>query len=387
MNQRLDRRAFLRAGAAAVTAAALPGPLLARGFGPPAYKTERVIVVAFAGGVRSRDTIGAPANIPRLMKIAKQGVIMPQVRASNLGHFGATLSIFTGFEDYLGIRENDRGDHPTVFEVLRKHARLGPGDVWLSATGGPQQQNLAYSYDRRYGAAYGANLVASDGVFNEEFKKILAGFGVPKLPEGPEADALATLRGALATSATERGLTGPDVNAPETLRSIEKFLLDELRGESAKLTGPGSADAKTARVAGSLFRAFKPRVLGVVLQQADVAHGSYNAYVDVIRRNDDEIGRLWDLVQQDATLRATTSLFVLPEFGRNKDLNERNGLDHGDGSADLTQVALIAAGPDFKKDKVVKTEARTVDLAPTVCELFGAKSESPKGKVLRDLFA
>lgn len=389
MPSKLDRRDFLLTTAGLAAAAAWPRGLYGQDAKAPVkkYKTERVVVVAFAGGVRTRDTIGAPANVPRMMQIAKKGVVMPAVKAANLGHFGATLSILTGVDEPYGIRENDRGDYPTVFEMLRKNARLAAGDVWLSATGGAQQQNLTYSYDRRYGQAYGANLVSSDGVFNEEFKKILSSFGEARLPEGAEAEALNDLRGALARSAAERTGGAPDLNSATTLRSIEKFLLDELKGDSARITGPGAADAKSLRTAANLFRAFKPRVMGVVLQQADVAHGSYNAYVEVIRRNDEELGRFWDFIQADPSLRDTTSIFILPEFGRNKDLNERNGLDHGDGSPDLGTVALVAAGPDFKKDKILKSEARTIDVAPTVCELFGVKCEAKKAKPIRDLFA
>jgi hypothetical protein len=138
------------------------------------------------------------------------------------------------------------------------------------------------------------------------------------------------------------------------------------------------------RIGGNLFRGFKPKVLGVILQNHDVAHGSYNAYVEVIRRNDEELGKLWDGIQADPTLRATTSIFILPEFGRNKDLNERNGLDHGDGSPDINVISLIAAGPDFKKDLIVKKDVLALDVCPTVCELLGAKPEMAKGKPLRD---
>ena len=42
-------------------------------------KTKHVIVVAFAGGVRSRETIGTPANVPNLMRIAQKGVIAPNI--------------------------------------------------------------------------------------------------------------------------------------------------------------------------------------------------------------------------------------------------------------------------------------------------------------------
>ena len=71
-----------------------------------------------------------------------------------------------------------------------------------------------------------------------------------------------------------------------------------------------------------------------------------------------------------------------------KDLNERNGLDHGDNSDCLKKVFLIAAGPDFKKDKVLRTECATHEVCPTVLAMFGRPQ--PKmvgGKPITDLFA
>jgi hypothetical protein len=343
--------------------------------------------VAFAGGVRNRETIGTPANVPNLMRIAKSGVLFPNVRSSNLGHFGAALSIFTGIGEPQGIRENDRGDYPTLFEYLRKQLGLGANDVWLSATGGVQQQNYTHSYHRSFGAPFGANLISSDGIFNSEFQAILASFGKVRAPSEAEADILAKLRRSLSEEFRGRGGPTSELNSPEALRSIEKFILEELNQGTSRITGPGAGDAKTMRVGGNLFRGFKPKVLGVVLQQHDVAHASFNTYVEVIRRTDEERGRLWDGIQADPALRATTSIFILPEFGRNKDLNERNGLDHGDGSPDINVISLVAAGPDFKRDQVIRKDVQAVDVCPTVCDLLGARAEMAKGKVLRDAFA
>ena len=67
-------------------------------------------------------------------------------------------------------------------------------------------------------------------------------------------------------------------------------------------------------------------LLGITLQNADIAHGSYNAYVEVIRRNDAEVGKLWETIQKDPELRATTTIVICPEFGRDANLNQRNGL-------------------------------------------------------------
>jgi hypothetical protein len=379
-DRELDRRRFLKI-AAGSAAAAMVAPAFRPAFGKMAavapagpagaiaYKTGRVVVIAFAGGVRSRDTIKTPGNVPNLMRIAKEGVVFPNTCVKNVGHFGATLSIFTGLFEYLGIRDNERGENPTIFEYVRKQKGLAAKDVWFSATGGAQAVNLSH---RSYGEKYGANLISSDGIFNAEFREILESYGRPKPPSEEEGALLTKLRQTMATGLKERGAqVKAELNDPTTLRSIEKFVIEEISRDTSNITGPGSGDAKTIRIAASLFRGFRPALLGIAVSNADVAHNSYNSYVEVIRRNDEE----------------TTSVFILPEFGRNRDLNERNGLDHGDGSPDLMKVGLICAGPDFKKNKTVLTDIESIDVAPTVSELFGVKAELSKGKLLREAFA
>jgi len=93
-------------------------------------------------------------------------------------------------------------------------------------------------------------------------------------------------------------------------------------------------------------------------------------------------------VQPAPVLKDTTSLLVCPEFGRDKDLNERDGLDHGDGSDELNKVFLVGAGPDFARGKTLKGEGRTVDLCPTVLSLCGQKPNAMVGgKALDGAFA
>ena len=60
------------------------------------------------------------------MRIASAGVTLTNVYARNSGHYGAALSIFTGNIEDLGIRENQRGLNPTVFECLAKDCGVDP---------------------------------------------------------------------------------------------------------------------------------------------------------------------------------------------------------------------------------------------------------------------
>ena len=138
-------------------------------------------------------------------------------------------------------------------------------------------------------------------------------------------------------------------------------------------------------VARNLMSIFRPRMLGVTLRNPDVAHGSYNNYVTVIRRNDEELGKLFDAVRGDPELSESTAIFVLPEFGRDRDFNARRGLDHGDNSDDLNKVAMVAWGPDFKRGKVVTQDVRSIDVTPTILSMFGVR-QGLQGSVLSGLF-
>lgn len=382
MKRTMSRRHWLESSAFAAAASAL-SPLSA--FAGQGTKTKHVVVIAFAGGVRSRETIGAPQNIPNLMRLANKGVVFPNVKAENVGHYGAALSIFTGNTEIFGIRENTRSTNPTIFEYLRRGSNASANSVWLSTTGGDQQINFAYGLHPKYGSRYGASLIAPEGLFNAEFKDILDSFGRPKAPDAKESAKIDELAAMLDGKPQGGKSAGADERAAQ--RNVEEFILKEITGKSTEITGPGASDAKALRIATNILRVFKPTLIGVALQQADAAHNSFNGYVEIIRRNDSEVGTMLNAIEQDPELRDSTAILVLPEFGRDRDLNERNGLDHGDGSEELGKVSLIASGPDFKAGKTAKDAIATVDVCPTVGKLLGVEVPYSKGRVIKSLFA
>jgi hypothetical protein len=378
---RLDRRTFLGGAAASLAL----GPAFATAVSGSAVqerKIQRVVLVAFAGGVRTRETFGTPGNVPNLVQLAKEGVLYKRVKSSNLGHYGAALSLFTGVAEPRGIRENARGEEPTLFEYVRKERGLAASDVWIATSGGAQQTNYSYSVHADYGERFGANTVDGDGLFNAEFKSLLSSLGRPRAMEARESELLARMRAAVGAGEARGAL-----NSAESASQVERFILDELTGGAAELRGPNAADAKAIRVARNLLVLFKPRLVAIVLQNADIAHGSFNGYVDVVRQNDAALGDLMKAIRSEPALRDSTAVIVCPEFGRDADLNSRRGLDHGDGSNDLEYVSAVAWGPEFARDRVVEDDVRAVDVCPTVCELLGASAPRAKAKRLPKLFA
>ena len=160
----------------------------------PERKTKRVVFIAFAGGVRTKETFGTPANVPNLQAMADQGVLYPRMRTANLGHYGATLSIFTGISEARGIRDNTRGPDPTLFEYLRKDLGLAGSDVWITTSGGAQQTNYSHGMHPEYGPKYGATTLDGDGIFNREFRDMVASYGIPKPMQEGEKQLLDRLR-------------------------------------------------------------------------------------------------------------------------------------------------------------------------------------------------
>jgi hypothetical protein len=296
------------------------------------------------------------------------------------------MSVFTGQTEFFGIRENDRSPHPTLFEYVRKGAGLGAADVWLSTSGSEQETNYAYGTDDHYGAAFGANLIGGEGIFNAEFRELLGGAQGLQGADGAQEALLGRLRASVRTPLPVQGDGGVG-NDPEASARIESYILDELRGGTSSITGLGANDAKALHVARNLLTIFRPRLLAVTLRNPDVAHGSFNDYVTVIRRNDAELGTLFDGIRRDPELRDSTALLVLPEFGRDRDLNLRRGLDHGDDSDELHKIALVAWGPDFRKGKVNVQEVASIDVCPTIGKLFGVPVSAAHGQVLPGLLA
>ena len=286
-----------------------------------------------------------------------------------------------------GIRENARGNDPTLFEYVRKDAGLPASQVWISTSGGAQQTNYSYGLHPEYGPTVGANTLDGDGIFNAEFKSLVEAYGRPRALEAEEQDLLKRLRAAIGAGSPHARGSDVALNSPESAAKLEKYILDELTRGTADIRGANAADAKALRVARNLVTIFKPRLVSVVLQQADIAHRSFNGYTEIIRQNDAAIGELWNAVKADPELAETTAFVVLPEFGRDSDLNSRRGLDHGDGSDDLNWVSTVCWGPDFKRGQIVREDVRAIDVCPTVCRIFGADPRFARGKVLPRLYA
>ena len=66
-----------------------------------------------------------------------------------------------------------------------------------------------------------------------------------------------------------------------------------------------------------LMRQLAPSLLWMTLHDIDIAHaGAYSLYIDGIRRTDRLCADIWKTIQSEPEYAGKTTLFILPDFGR-----------------------------------------------------------------------
>ncbi len=95
-------------------------------------------------------------------------------------------------------------------------------------------------------------------------------------------------------------------------------------------------------------------------------------YEMVFKNQDKFIGEVLSIIE-DNNMSDKTSLFITSDHG--EALGLRDGFS-GHGSnvyEELIRVPLIIHSPKIVKPKTIKNQVRTIDIAPTICDLFGIK--------------
>lgn len=386
----LSKRSFLRLSGLAIADRILPRWLLAGPAKDQRHKTDdrnKVIIVTFGGGVRYSETFAPEGlrNIPRLASLKDNALFFRQcTNAGVLSHYNSTGSILTGNWQRVDDFGFERPASATVFEHYRKATKAMSTDAWAICTN-KSFSMIGSSADRDLGPGYGANVVLPKQLLIEAVDTV-----VKTRKTGGVADRQAMLR-QLETLVNEsyEGLgwtifkAGRDLDA--TVKStLLRSLVEYIEGPEA----PSSGDELTFFMSREVMREFAPRLLLVNFWDMDVAHwGSYSLYLQAITRTDRLVSMLWDEVQSLPAYKDKTTLLVLPELGRDGDLNTANGfLNHRSGDASCRNMWLLALGKGIRKGEVERPVSH-VDVAATAAEILGVKIPpgTMQGHTLREM--
>jgi hypothetical protein len=167
------------------------------------------------------------------------------------------------------------------------------------------------------------------------------------------------------------------------MQSSMQQAIEDLVRTNAPVTG----DEFTFLVSAEVMRRFAPSLLAITFSDVEVAHfGSYSMHLAGIRTMDRLVYELWNLVQALPSYSGKTTLFVLPEFGRDFDGSSTNGFFNHRAIDDSTSLTwMMCLGEAARSANVVERPVQHIDLCPTIAGLFGVKDLELPGKTLPGL--
>ena len=368
-----SRRDFLR-GAAGV---ALGSTLLSASpfvRGAAAAKKRKVIVITFGGGARDQETFAPEGqeNIPHLIhELAPQASFFTQVMNQGiLGHYVATASLATGVYETLNNFSAIPPEHPTVFEYFRKDLNRPSSDAWVVAPSNGFNR-IGESDSRSFGQGSGARVVLP--------KHLLAA-----AMSGGATDYAHLLRDNYETPLYTPQLAGSEFELQQ-LEMILKLSVDDFKAHALTLSSP---DELSMYIARRLMQQEAPSLLWITMHDIDVAHaGAYSLYIDGIRRTDRLCAELWKAAQSEPEYAGNTTLFILPDFGRDADEDSGgNGFQHhrtGDAASRTTWMMALGAG--VRQGVVYDQPMQSIDLVPTLGAMMGFSPSLSRGRPIKEL--
>lgn len=368
-----SRRDFLRGAAGLALGSAVLGgsPFV---YGAAAAKKRKVIVVTFGGGARDQETFAPEGqeNIPHLMKeLIPQASFFTQVMNQGiLGHYVATASLATGVYETLNNFSAVPPDHPTVFEYFRKDLNRPSTDAWVVAPSNGFNR-IGESGYRTYGAGFGATVV------------------LPKHLLSAASSGGTTDYDHLLHDNYENPLYAPQLVGGEfelqQLELILKLSVDDFMAHARTVSSP---DELSLYIVKRLMQQEAPSLLWVTMHDIDIAHaGAYSLYVDAIRRTDRLCAELWQAAQSQPDYAGNTTMFILPDFGRDADQDAGgNGFQHhrtGDAASRTTWMLALGAG--VRQGVVYDRPMQSIDLVPSIGSMMGFTPSLCQGKPIQEL--
>lgn len=368
-----NRRQFLRDAAGVALGSALLGSRLSLAAATTS-KRRKVVVITFGGGARDQETFAPEGqeNIPHLMRefIPQASFFTQVVNRGILGHYVATASLATGVYETINNFASLPPENPTVFEYFRKDLKRPSSDAWVVAPSNGFNR-IGESTHRSYGPGLGARVILPKHLLTAA----IAGRG---------GDYEHLLRDNYETPYYTPEVAGNEFELQQ-LEMILKLSADDFKAHAKTLSSP---DELSVYIARQLMRQLAPGLLWITMHDIDVAHaGAYSLYVEGIRRTDRLCSELWKTIQSEPEYAGKTTLFILPDFGRDSDDDSGgNGFQHHRTGDALSRTTwLLAIGPNIREGMVFDRAIDSTDLVPTLGATLGFSPSLAHGKPIAEL--
>lgn len=368
-----NRRDFLRSAAGLALGSTVWGSALKAYAKTPPPK-RKIIVITFGGGARDQETFALEGqeNIPHLMRelIPQSAFFTQVVNRGILGHYVATASLATGVYETINNFASLPPEHPTVFEYFRKDLRRPASDAWVVAPSNGFNR-IGESNHAAYGTGLGASVILPKHLLTAAMS-------------GSSGDYEHLLRDNYETPFYAPDLGGGEFEL-EQLERILSLSVDDFKAHARTLSSP---DELSVYIARQLMRQVAPSLLWITMHDIDIAHaGAYSLYIDGIRRTDRLCAELWHAIQSEPEYAGHTTMFILPDFGRDSDQDSGgNGFQHhrtGDALSRTTWMMALGAG--VRENVVFDRPVDSTDLVPTLGAMLGFSAPLAQGKPIAEI--
>jgi hypothetical protein len=368
-----SRREFLRAASGlALGGSLLPSGILARSGVPE--RDRKVVVITFGGGARDQETFAPEGqeNIPHLIhELIPQSTFFTQVvNRGILGHYVATASLATGAYETINNFASLPPENPTVFEYFRRDRKRPASDAWVVAPSNGFNR-IGESSNRSYGPGQGAQVILPKHLLSAATKG--------------SVDYEHLLRDNYETPFYAPHVAGNEFEL-EQLGSMLKLSVGDFKSHALTLSSP---DELSVYIVRRLMRQLAPSLLWITMHDIDIAHaGAFSLYVDGIRRTDRLCAEVWKAIQSEPEYAGKTTLFILPDFGRDSDEDSAgNGFQHHrTGDAMSRTTWMMALGPGIREGVVHDRPMDSTDLVPTIGGIMGFSTSLCQGRPITELF-
>jgi hypothetical protein len=340
-------------------------------------KPGKVVVVTFGGGARDEETFAPEGqeNIPHLLKeLIPQSTFCTQViNRGILGHYVATASLATGVYETFDNFADVAPKNPTVFEYYRQGLRRPAHDAWVIAPSNGFNR-IGQSDGTLVAPGYGAEVLLPKHLLRAAL--------------GSQAPGAADLSYLYQDNYEDPLYVSPLGHEDLHLEQLDKILhvaVDEFIKQAQTLT---SADELSVYLLRQLMSRVAPSLIWITLHDMDVAHtGAYSLYLDGIRRTDRLCGEIWNSIQSAPEYKDRTTLFILPDFGRDSDFDTSgNGFQHHRTGDPLSRTTwMMALGPEVRQKVTVDRPLDSLDLVPTLGALLGFSTPHARGTPIAEV--
>lgn len=383
----ISRREILRAAAALVIEQWAGARRLI--FGEERRREDRKVILVTCGGMRREDTFAESgiANIPHLHgSLVNEGLFFSHVRNAGVtSHYNTISSILTGNWQHLDDWGKSRPASPTVFELVRRGMGLKPESTWLVSSNKALTSQIGASDVHEFGPEYGANVIfPKQLLINAVVRAASQGRAVhstDRVTVEPELEAMLN-------ADNYDGLGWSISGAPSSLDTPTLGVLQQAVDDLIQVNAPVTGDEFTFLVSSEVMRRFAPSLLVITFSDMEVAHfGSYSLHLAGIHTVDRLVSELWSLVQELPVYKDRTTVFVLPEFGRDLDGSSTNGFfNHRQDSESTRLTWMLCLGEAIRSRQTIEDPIDQTDICPSLARIFDLKGVDLFGRTLPGLW-